>query len=84
MNNNFFNDIEKKTGVSMNDVMNLANSLQSANLKDEKTVRQVISQVSQLAGKNISKEKEDQIVKSIVNNDVPMDFSQIAKMINKK
>lgn len=84
MNNGFFKDVENKTGVNMNDIMKLAGSLQSANFKDENTVRQVITQVAQMAGKRVPKEQEDKIVEAIVNKDVPMDFSQIAKMINKK
>ncbi|WP_102349811.1 stage VI sporulation protein F [Bacillus sp. Marseille-P3661] len=83
-NNNMFGNIEKKTGVNMNDIMKLANSLSTANFKDEKTVRQVIRQVSQLAGKRVSKEKEDMIVKSILNNNMPMDLNSLSKMIDKK
>ena len=39
MDNQFFKSVEKKTGVNMKDVLDLANSLQNANFKDEKTVR---------------------------------------------
>jgi hypothetical protein len=35
MNNNFFKNIESKTGVNMKDIFDLANSLQNANFKDE-------------------------------------------------
>ena len=68
----------------MNDVFELANSLQSANFKDEKTVRGVIRRVSQIANKPVSKETEDKIVKSIVTDGKQLDFSTISKMINKK
>ncbi|WP_102271789.1 stage VI sporulation protein F [Cytobacillus massiliigabonensis] len=84
MDNNFFKNLEKKTGVNMNDVFELANSLQSANFKDEKTVRGVIRRVSQIANKPVSKETEDKIVKSIVTEGKQLDFSTISKMINKK
>lgn len=84
MDNNFFKNLEKKTGVNMNDVFELANSLQSANFKDEKTVRGVIRRVSQIANKPVSKETEDKIVKSIVNEGKQLDFGTISKMINKK
>lgn len=80
-NNNMFGNIEKKTGVNMSDVMRLANSLSNANFKDEKTVRRVIAQVAQLAGKRVPKEKEDMIVKSILNNNVPMDLNSLTKMM---
>ena len=83
-NKKLFGDIENKTGVKMNDIIKLADSLQSANFKDEKTVRKVISQVAQLAGKKVPKEKEDKIVDSIVNNKMPLDFNSLSKMINNK
>jgi len=84
MDNGFFKNIEKKTGVNMKDIFDLANSLQNANFKDEKTVRGVIQRVSQIANKKVSKEMEDQIVKSIVNDGKQLDFNTIANMINKK
>jgi hypothetical protein len=84
MDNGFFKNIEKKTGVNMKDIFDLANSLQNANFKDEKTVRSVIQRVSQIANKKVSKEMEDQIVKSIVNDGKQLDFNTIAQMMNKK
>ncbi|WP_349407578.1 stage VI sporulation protein F [Pseudalkalibacillus sp. SCS-8] len=82
--NNFMDDIEKKTGVKKEDIFKLADSVQGANLRDERTIRQLISQVSRLAGVPVSKEKEDQIVKAIINNNIPLDMASIAKMFNKK
>lgn len=82
MDNSFFKNIEKKTGVNMKDIFDLANSLQNANFKDEKTVRNVIKRVSQIANKPVSKEVEDKIVKSIINDGHNLDFNTIAKMMN--
>ncbi|MFZ7944620.1 MULTISPECIES: stage VI sporulation protein F [Bacillaceae] len=84
MDNGFFKNIEKKTGVNMKDIFDLANSLQHANFKDEKTVRNVIRRVSQIANKPVSKDMEDQIVKSIINDGKQLDFNTIANMMNKK
>ncbi|MBT2697153.1 MAG: stage VI sporulation protein F [Bacillus sp. (in: firmicutes)] len=84
MDNGFFKNIEKKTGVNMKDILDLANSLQNANFKDEKTVRNVIRRVSQIANKPVNKEMEDQIVKSIVNDGKQLDLNTISNMINKK
>jgi hypothetical protein len=78
MDNGFFKNIEKKTGVNMKDIFDLANSLQNANFKDEKTVRNVIRRVSQIANKPVNKDMEDQIVKSIVNDGKQLDFNTIA------
>lgn len=84
MDNNFFKNLEKKTGVNMKDVFELAGSLQNANFKDEKTVRNVIKRVSQIANKPVSKEMEDKIVKSVVADGKQLDFNTISQMINKK
>ncbi|MFY0760020.1 stage VI sporulation protein F [Metabacillus dongyingensis] len=84
MDNHFFKNIEKKTGVNMKEVLDLANSLQNANFKDEQTVRSVIRRVSQIANKPVNKEMEDKIVNSIVNGKEKLDFGTISNMINKK
>ena len=84
MDNGFFKNIEKKTGVNMKDIFDLANSLQNANFKDEKTVRNVIRRVSQIANKPVNQETEDKIVKSIIAEGKQLDFSTISKMMNKK
>lgn len=84
MDNGFFKNIEKKTGVDMKEIFELANSLQNANFKDEKTVRGVIRKVSRIANKPVNQELEDQIVKSIINDGKSLDFNTISKMMNKK
>jgi hypothetical protein len=84
MNNPFFDNIEKKTGVNMGELMKLAQSLQSANFKDENTVRDVIQKVSKIANKPVSKEKEEKIVKAIMKNDMPLDLASLTKMFDKK
>ncbi len=84
MENNFFKNIEKKTGVNINDIFQLANSIQGANLQDETTVRQVVKQVSKIAGRNIPKEMEDKIVQTIIQDGKKLDFNTIANMMNNK
>lgn len=84
MDQNFFKNIESKTGVNMKDIFDLANSLQGANFKDEATVRNVIKRVSKIANKPVNKEMEDKIVQSIVADGKQLDFGTISQMINKK
>jgi ethanolamine utilization protein EutQ (cupin superfamily) len=84
MDNGFFKNIEKKTGVNMKDIFDLANSLQNANFKDEKTVRGVIRRVSQIANRPVTKELEDQIVSSIIKDGKSLDFNTISNMMNNK
>jgi ABC-type tungstate transport system permease subunit len=84
MNNPFFQNIEKKTGVNMGEVLKLANSIQNANLKDEATVRGIIKQVAKIANKSVKKETEDQLVNTIINQTDQVNFNTIAKMLDKK
>ncbi|MBY4603453.1 MULTISPECIES: sporulation-specific transcription regulator SopVIF [Bacillus] len=84
MDNQFFKNVEKKTGVNMQDVMNLAGSLQNANFKDENTVRSVIKRVAQLANRRVPKELEDKIVQSITSGKEKLDFGTISKMMDNK
>ncbi|MDQ0205906.1 stage VI sporulation protein F [Alkalicoccobacillus murimartini] len=80
----FFDQIQKNTKVRPDELLKLANSVSKSNLKDEATVRKLIHQVSQLAGKPVTKEKEDQLVQAIIKNNVPADFASLSKMFNKK
>ncbi|TSB46902.1 stage VI sporulation protein F [Alkalicoccobacillus porphyridii] len=79
----FFDHIQKNTKVRPDELLKLANSVSKSNLKDEETVRRLIHQVAQLAGKPVSKEKEDQLVQAIIKNNVPADFASLSKMFNK-
>lgn len=72
-----FNKIEKKTNINKDTIISLANKLQRNNLKDEKTIREVIHELTNLTGKNISEEKENKIVKAIMEDKVP---SNVDKM----
>lgn len=84
MDQNFFKNIESKTGVNMKDVLELANSLQGANFKDEATVRNVIKRVSHIANKPVNKQTEDKIVQSIIAEGKQLDFGTLSKLMNKK
>jgi len=83
MDNHFFKNVENKTGVDMNEILKLVQSLQNANFKDEKTVRSIVKKVSRIANKPVSKELEDQMVQSIVQDGNKLDFNYLAKMMNK-
>lgn len=74
---NFFKKVENKTNIDKNTIVTLAEKLQNANMKDEKTIRDVISQLSTLTGKKVSKEKEDKIVNSILNDKVPTNIDKM-------
>lgn len=84
MDNQFFKNIESKTGVDMNEVLKLANSLQNANFKDEKTVRRIIREVAKIANRPVSKELENQMVHTITKDGSKLDMNTISNMLNKR
>lgn len=63
--------VSAKTNVKTEDILKLANQLQSKDLKKEANLRQLIHEVSKLAGKPVSKEKEDKIIALVQNNQIP-------------
>ena len=68
---NFFNKVEKKTNVDKETIVSLAKKLQDGNMKDEKTLREVIQSLSTMTGKEVSKEKENKIIDVIMKDNVP-------------
>ena len=69
--------IENKTGVEKSTILDLASKLQDGNMKNEEALRDVIKQISSITGKNVSKEKEDKIVNTILNDKVPNDLDKM-------
>lgn len=70
-NNNFWGKVEKKTNVNKDTIISLAKKLQNGNMKDAKTLNEVIDTLSYMTGKEVSKEKRDKIINKIVNDKVP-------------
>lgn len=73
---NFFKKVEKKTNINKDTILSLANKLQDGNMKNETTLREVISELSQMTGKEVSKEKEDKIINAVMNDKVPNDIEK--------
>ena len=67
----FFKKVEKKTNVSNDTILSLANKLQDGNMKDEKTLSEVVDEIATMTGKNISKEKKEKIINTIMKDKVP-------------
>ena len=74
---NLFNNIEKKTNVKKETILSLAEKLKNNNMKDEKTIREVINDLCKITGKEITKEKEDKIIEAIVNDKVPKNIDKM-------
>lgn len=76
---NFFKKVEKKTNVNKDTILSLAEKLQDDNMKNEGVLREVIKEIGLLTGKEVPKEKEDKIVKTIMNDNVPKNIEDYMK-----
>ena len=72
----FFKKVEKKTNVNKETILSLANKLQNGNMKDETTLKEVISTLSKMTGREVSKEQEEKIINAVVNDKVPKDLDK--------
>jgi hypothetical protein len=72
-----FKKVQDKTNVDKSTILTLAQKLQNANMKDEQTIRNVISEISNITGKEVSKEKADKIVNAIINDKVPTNIDKM-------
>ena len=77
LTDSFFNKVEKKTNVNKSSIMSLAKKLQGDNMKNEDTLREVIKELSEMTGKEVSKEQEDKIVNAVVNDKIPDNFDKM-------
>lgn len=76
LSDSFFNKVEKKTNVNKDTILSLANKLQGSNMKDEKVLREVIGDISKMTGREVSKEKEQKIIDTILNDKVPKNLDK--------
>ena len=77
LDDSFFKKIEKKTKVDKNTIVSLAEKLQKGNMKDEKTLSEVIDTLSAMTGKKVNKDLKDKIIKKVVNDDVPKNVDKM-------
>ena len=73
---NFFKKVEKKTNVNKETILSLADKLQKGNMKDETTLKEVINDLAKMTGWEVSKEKEEKIISTILNDNVPKNLDK--------
>lgn len=71
MNESFFERLEEKTHVNKDTIIGLARKLQQGNFKDENTLKEIIHELSDITGREVSEEKEKKIIDTIINDKVP-------------
>ena len=72
----FFKNVERKTNVNKVTIMSLASKLQNGNMKDEATLKEIISTLSNMTGREVSKEQEEKIINAIKNDKVPKEIDK--------
>lgn len=73
----FFKKVEDKSGVDKKTIMSLANKLQHSDMKDEGVLRDLVKEIGVVAGREVSKEKEDKIVNAILKDNIPKDLDKM-------
>ena len=73
----FFKKIETKTNVNKDTILDLAKKLQKNDLKNENTLREVIKELSQMTGREVTKEKEDKIINAVINDNIPKNIDKM-------
>ncbi len=72
----FFKRVEQKTNVGKETILDLAKKIQQTDMKNEGTLREIIQELGKMTGKSVTKEKEDKIIKAVVNDQVPKDIDK--------
>ncbi len=73
----FFKRVENKTKVNKDTILSLASKLQNANMKDEKVLGDLVTEISNITGKEVTEEKRQKIVNAIMKDDVPKDIDKM-------
>ena len=73
---NFFKKVESKTNINKDTIISLANKLQKSNMKDENTIREIIDEISNMTGKEVSEEKKEKIINTILKDQVPQNIDK--------
>lgn len=73
----FFNKIERKTNVNKETILSLAEKLRQNDMKNEGTIREVIEELSNITGRKVSREKQDKIIKAVINDEVPKNIDKM-------
>ncbi|MBO5376743.1 MAG: stage VI sporulation protein F [Bacilli bacterium] len=73
----FFKKVESKTKVDKETILSLAKKLQNSNMKDENVLNELVDDISNLTGKEVSEERKKKIVEAIVNDKVPKDINNM-------
>ena len=81
ISDSFFKKVEKKTNVDKDSILSLAEKLGDGNMKNEDALKDVIQSISNLTGKKVPKEKEEKIIKTILEDKAPSKLEELDKFV---
>jgi hypothetical protein len=70
-------DLMAENNINPEQIFALVERIQNSDLKDEKNLREIIAEVSRIAGKKLDKQKEEQLIKKLVNEGVDEDLFEM-------
>jgi len=73
----FFKKVEKKTNVSKDTILSIASRLKDSDMKDENTLRDLVKEIGEVAGREVSEEKTNKIVQAILNDQIPKNLDKM-------
>lgn len=76
MKDDFFDKIEAKTKVNKETIISLAKKLQNGDFKNEDTLKEIIHEISEMTGKEVSEEKEQKIINMVQSDKVPINMDK--------
>ena len=79
-----FKKIESSSNLDRSTIMNVAESVKNANFQDEKVVRNLIQQLTAMTGKSVNKKTEEQIVKAVTSQNMPLDMKGLNQMFGNR
>ncbi|HEY8395370.1 MAG TPA: stage VI sporulation protein F [Bacilli bacterium] len=66
-----------QNNINPEQIFALVDRIKNSDLKDENNLRQIIAEVSKIAGKKLDKQKEDQLIKKIINEGIDEDLFEM-------
>ena len=77
MKESIFQKIEKKTNINKETILALANKLQKNDINKEESIREVIQDISNLTGKEVSEAQIKKILDTIQKDKVPKNIDNM-------
>lgn len=73
----FLEKVSLKTNISKEDILSLAQLLQTKDLQNEQDIRDFILQISKMTGKPVNDKKIEKIIQIVKTNQVPQSFDKM-------